>query len=295
MNPIKKLGVFLNEEPGDREAIAFTNLLAKIDPPESIHCIMVRGIEDSVETPPPDPEVIRDQIREQISSKVSIQVCEGNGLYEMLRTARDQDLDMIVVGRRLPSDQLGVGQIFYRLARKSPCNVLVVPEHAYAHLSRLVVLSDGCPHSKLALEAALYLSKASRERPQVVVQSVYSVAYGYRYSALSPEEAAQKLETQQRKKMKEFLAEVDTSGVDFEVVFKCSRDTAGAAHDLASAKNMDAIVVGSRGATLPAIALIGSTTEQVLLNSPVPVLVVKKKGETFGFLDALLAQIGEPE
>lgn len=45
-------------------------------------------------------------------------------------------------------------------------------------------------------------------------------------------------------------------------------DTAAAAYDLASAKNMDAIVIGSRGATLPAIALLEATTERVWLNAP---------------------------
>jgi nucleotide-binding universal stress UspA family protein len=56
---------------------------------------------------------------------------------------------------------------------------------------------------------------------------------------------------------------------------------------------MDAIVIGSRGATLPADALLGVTTERVLLNASCPVLVVKRKGETFGFLDAVLAHFQE--
>jgi len=298
MISLAKLGVYLNDEPGDDEALAFTGLLARISRPASIHCIHVRGLEDPVATPPPDPQKLRDRLAAvlpaDLAGRSEIRVCEGTGLYEMLRTARHGDLDMIVVGRRLPHDQLGVGAAFYRLARKTPCDVLVVPAGSMPHLSRLLVLMDGSEHSKMALEKALFIARASGERPQVLVQSLYSVGYGYQYTGLSLEEATRRREALQRKQIEECLAGVDTSGVAFDVVYTCSLDTAAAAHDLASARNMDAIVIGSRGSTLPAIALLGATTERVLLNAPVPVLVVKRKGETFRFLDALLEGLQAP-
>lgn len=298
MKNLRKLGVYLNNEPGDKEALAFAALLAKLKQPEAIHCLHVRGIEDPPETPAPEPDAIHRQLVEMlpqnVAARIEVHISQATGLQEMLRTSRDHDLDMLVVGRRLPNDQLGLGSAFYRLARKTPCDVLVVPERAHAHLSRLLVLVDGSEHSRMALDTALDLSKAGSEKPQVLVQSVYGVAYGYRYAGLSLEEAGRRSEEVQRKKIDSFLASVDTSGVDFDVVYTCSQDTSAAAHDLASAKNMDAIVIGSRGATLPAIALLGATTERVLLNAPMPVLVVKHKGETFRFLDAVLAQFQEP-
>lgn len=299
MGRARKLGVYLNDEPGDREALAFAGLLAKLGEPELIECIHVRGLEDPVQTPAPEPEAIRRQLLEVLPEplvkEIQVHVCGATGLPEMLRTARDRDLDMIVVGRRLPNDQLGLGAAFYRLARKSPCDVLVVPAHARAHLNRLLVLVDGSEHSRMALETALDLARASGGRPQVLAQSVYGVAYGYRYAELSLGEARSHREALQREKIGQFLAGVDTGGVDFEVVYTCSSDIAAAAYDLASARKMDAIVIGSRGATLPAIALLGGTTERVLLNAPVPVLVVKRKGETFRFLDAVLAQFRESD
>jgi nucleotide-binding universal stress UspA family protein len=295
---LRKLGVYLNDEPGDKEALAFAGLLTALGKPDLVDCIHVRGLEDPVQAPAPDPETVHRQLIEvlpaDLANSIEIHVHESTGLQEMLRTARDHDLDMIVVGRRPPSDQLGLGSAFYRLARKTPCDVLVVPEHAHAHLGRLLVLVDGSEHSRMALETALYISRASGGKPQVVVQSVYGVAYGYRYEGMTLEQAGRHREALQRKKIEEFLAGVDTSGVDFEVVYTCSLDIAAAAYDLAAAKNMDAIVIGSRGATLPAIALLGGTTERVLLNAPVPVLLVKRKGETFGFLNAVLAQFQEP-
>ncbi len=298
MISLARLGVYLNDEPGDQEALAFAGLVARIGRPASIHCIHVRGLEDPVALPPPDPQALQQRVAAalpaELGGRVEIHVSEATGLQEMLRTARHGDLDMIVVGRRLPHDQLGVGAAFYRLARKTPCDVLVVPAGAVPHLSRLLVLMDGSAHSRMALEKALFVARASGERPQVLVQSIYSVGYGYQYTGMSLEEATRQREALTRKQIEECIADVDTSGVDFEIVYTCSLDTAAAAHDLASARNMDAIVIGSRGATLPAIALLGATTERVLLNAPMPVLVVKRKGETFRFLDAVLEGLQAP-
>ncbi len=292
MKNLKKLGVYLSDEPGDREALAFASLLAKLGKPESIDCLHVRGIEDPVETPPPAPEILRQNVlevfSEDLAKGVQVHVSEATGLQEMLRTARDHDLDMIVVGRRLPHDQLAVGTAFYRLARKTPCDVLVVPAGAHPHLSRLLVLVDGSEHSRMALETALYIARLSRSKSQVLAQSVYGVPYGHQYTGMNIEQAQRHREALQRKRIEESLANIDTSGVAFDIVYTCSMNTAAAAHDMASARSMDVIVVGSRGATLPAIALLGGTTERVLLEAPVPVLVVKRKGETFRFLDALL-------
>lgn len=294
MRRMKKLGVYLNNEPGDKEALAFVNLITRLGHPDSIHCINVRGIEDPAVKPAPEEEAVRGQAMEILSrelmERTQVHVSEATGLGEILRSARNLDLDLIVVGRRLPHDQMGVGSNFYRLARKSPCNVLVVPDGAVAKLERLLVLIDGSEHSRMALEMAFRAAKASGGDSLVVAQSVYSVGYGYSYAGMSFEEATRHYESLTRERIVEFLADVDTSGAPFEVVYTCAKDTAEAAYDLASAKQMDAILIGSRGPTLPAIALLGATTERILLNAPLPVLVVKRKGETFNFLDAVLDQ-----
>jgi len=295
---LRKLGVYLNDEPGDEEALAFAGLMARLGRPESIDCIHVRGLENPVETQAPDPDALRRQVREafceDLAHGVEVHVSEATGLREMLRTARDHDLDMIVVGRRRPHDPLALGAAFYRLARKTPCDVFVAPAGARPRLSRLLVLVDGSEHSRMALETALYVARLSGDQSHVLVQSVFGVPFGHRYEGMSPDEAQHHREALQRKKIEAFLANIDTRGVIFDTVYTCSLNTAAAAHDMALAADMDAIVIGSRGATLPAVTLIGATTERVLWEAPVPVLVVKRKGETFRFLDAIIESFQTP-
>ena len=55
----------------------------------------------------------------------------------------------------------------------------------------------------------------------------------------------------------------------------------------------DLVVIGARGRTGAAGVMLGTVTEQLIRESPVPVLAVKKKGECLGILRALLTLAGE--
>lgn len=294
MDQFQKLGVFLNDEPGDEEALAFTGLIARIANSTSILCIHVRGIEQSASTSVPSEADLRARVLkvlpQGVAERISVEAHEATGIREILRSAVDLGLDLIIVGRRLPHDQLAAGAVFTRLARKAPCNVLVVPQGAHTHIGRLVALIDGSSHSKAALNTALAIARQCGEsNPQVLAQSVYSVGYGYKYTGLSMQESASRMEAVTRKTVTDFLMDVDCTGVKFELVLTCSSSVETAAEDLASARNMDMIVLGSRGMTTAPASLIGSSAERILATCPLPVLIVKNKGETVRFLDVLLA------
>lgn len=294
MKLIHVLGIYLNDEPGDSEALALAGIIARMSTPDTIACMHVRGIEDPAASSAPADADIRVQVEqavpEGLRDKVQIHVSKATGLKEMIQTAKTRDLDMLVVGRRLPHDQMGRKEAFYRLARKAPCHVFVVPAGARAQLKRLQVVLDGSEHSKMALDMAIALSRASENRPHILVHSIYSVPYGSHYAGMTLEEAGRHFEKLARSQTEELLGGIPHEDVTLEVVYTCSQDPAAAALDLASANNTDAILLGSQGATLPANALLGSSTEKILRDASVPVLVVKRKGETFRFLDALLAQ-----
>jgi len=291
MERFNRIGVFLNQEPGDREAISFAGMIARTSQASVLSFIVVRGLED----PPTGPDLtvsdIRDQIWETLhgTAEPQIEVSRATGMFEILRFARDLELDLIIVGRRLPTEQLAVGSVFYRLARKAPCSVLAVPEHARTHLSRLLVMVDGSPCSTQALETAAAVARGCGERnPQLVVQSTFYVGYGYHFINQNLEAVIAERRAMVAQKLDAQLAKVDTAGLMLEKVVSNSDAPAQAALNLASAMNLDCIVIGSRGMTEPAAALLGSTAERLVVSASLPVLVVKKKGETVRFLDALL-------
>ncbi len=296
MDKFRKLGVFLNQEPGDEEALGFTGKIAEIMDAESVLCIHVRGVEAVPSgAVAPTEEAVAQMIRERLPAKIAerttVEMHADGGISDILRSARDQSLDLIIVGRRQPHDQLAVGSAFSRLARKAPCSVLVVPDQAYPHVGRIAVPVDGSAHSKLALQTGIDIARNSGEaHPQVVVQSIYEIGYGYQYTGLSFADAVSQREGKAHQQLDQFLADVDTSGVEFSRVVTCSDHPTVAVYDLVATKNLDLIVAGSRGLSSTSALLLGSFTERLIMYSPVPVLVVKRKGETLRFLSALLGQ-----
>ena len=295
MKQYQRIGVFLTGSPADDVALGFAGRCAEAEGAEKILCVYVpdNGLEETG-----DQVIDINELREKIvgllpasvSNLVEVEVHQSGGIAEILRSARDLELDLIVKGRRLPAHQEAIGSAITKLVRKAPCSVLVVPNYCRPHVSRILVPVDFSEHSKLALAAALEIARASRDdqQAQVLVQSVYCVGYGYHKLGLDLEQAIAKRAEVTQEKLDEFLADIDTSGVQFEAICTCSEDTALAVHELAAARKMDMIVVGSRGLSPTAAAILGGTAERIMLHSPQPVLVVKQKGETTSLLNALL-------
>jgi len=296
MKRYQRIGVFLTGSPADEVALGYAGRFAILAESEKVLCVYVHG--DGLEGAGPetiDVEELRERVigrlPEPVAKNTEVEVHAGSGVPEILRSARDLELDLIVNGRRLPAHQAAVGSAFTKLARKAPCSVLIVPNYCLPHFSRIHVPVDLSKHSKLALQIGLEIARAgagTHETPQVLVHTVYSVGYGYRKLGMDFDRAIAEQGAVVQKKLDEFLADVDTSGVQFETICTCSEDPATAVHELASARKMDMIVVGSRGLSPTAAAILGGTAERILLGAPQPVLIVKRKGETTGLLDALL-------
>lgn len=288
MQQFKKLGVFLHDCPADPTALAYAGLFATLADSESVRCIHVNGPES--EEPIPDRAQLEADVHQHLPEPIAkitkVEVQQGSGVPEILRSARDDALDLIIVGRRLPSEQLGIGWAFARLARKAPCTVLVVPTQARPHLGRVFVPIDFSAYSRLALEQAITIARASGDaQPQLVVHSNFSVGYGYKKLGLKLTEAVAQRQEVCDRQLHDFVADVDTSGLAVELVSTSSEEAATAIQEAAVARKMDLVVVGSRGASQ--VFLLGSTAERILLRSVLPVLIVKKKGETVPILDAL--------
>lgn len=292
MRKYRRIGVFLHDSPADDEALAFAARVAELANSESVLCIHVRE-SDEAEDSQPNAKEFQAQILKRlpptIAARTKVELHGGEGVPAILRGARDLELDLVVVGRRLPSEQLGIGSEFTRLARKCPCDVLVVPNFTRTHLGRMLVPIDFSQHAKLALEQAIALVRTGGEpHPEVVAHSIYSIGYGYTKTGVSLPKAAGELEEITQNKLRKFVADVDTTGIAFDTICTCAESVQSAVHDFAAVRKMDMIVVGSRGLNWPAAALLGSTAERILVTSPLPVLIVKKKGETTHLLNALL-------
>ncbi len=292
MNPFGRVGVFLMGAPADAAELAHARVLIPKLKVEHVHFIHVQ--EDSLADcpPPPTAEAFRDQVTAVLGPipgvSIGFEVDPGKAITEVLCKADELDLDLIILGRRLPSGVLSVGSRFARLARKAPCSVLLIPEGVTPHLSRLLVAVDFSEGSKRALETAIRMALASaQDRPQVVCQHVFDVHYGHRYAGATLEEVTHDIETHRRREFDRFLASVDTGGVSVELLLTASHEPATAVLHVAAIRKMDVVLVGSRGHSFASTLLMGGFSEQILVAAAAPVMIVKQKGETRGFLKAI--------
>jgi len=293
MAPFQKVGVLIRNAPVDEAVLAFATHMAQLGTEEFI-CMHAVGEEDDALHGSLDTKGLEDKVRAALASDVvqntTCQVLEGDHLQQVLRVARDRDLDLAIIGRKLPSSQAGVGTKIVRIVRKSPCSVLVVPELCRPHFGRILVAVDCSEHSKRAMAVAIAIAKASKEAsPQVLAVTVRHVSSRYDLAGVTFEQSAEAQRGYGRKDLDAFLADIDPQGIPIEPLVLLSDAPALAISHAAMARKMDIVVAGSRGATAAAAALLGSTSEELLMTCAMPILIIKQKGETLRFLEALFS------
>lgn len=290
MLDIKKIGVFLKNTPIDDAVIAFAAHIGR-DPARQLYIAHVQNPNDPEAPQPPTPEAFDKDIRAKLadSAQASIQtaVLSGNQIEQILRAARDENLDLMVLGRKLPSSQIGLGAKITRIVRKSPCSVLIVPDLCQPHFDRILAAVDCSDHSRDALEAAIQIARTAPGHRQVTAVTVRSVPLGYDVAGVTFVEAAERQRQRGLENLAGFIASTDTEGVKVEPLVLLSEDPALAITHAAMAKKMDIVIVGSRGSSGTAAALLGTTSERLLMNCAAPTLVIKRKGETLSLLEAL--------
>jgi nucleotide-binding universal stress UspA family protein len=173
------------------------------------------------------------------------------------------EADVIVMGRtgRTGLSRLLMGSVTARVIGHSPINVLVVPQGASLGFARLLVASDGSPHSAAAFLEALALAGS----PGVVQLFALSAA----------REEGEIIEA--RKIIEQLLAAANQAGLPLQGISPEGQQPDDAIVQAALRNGVDLIIMGSHGRTGLSRLLMGSVTERVIGQAPCPVLVVKKK------------------
>ncbi len=208
-------------------------------------------------------------------------LAEGSSLPELLRLARQDDVDLVIVGK----DQHG-RTLAEKLARKAPCSVLVVPPEVPAVIERVLVPVDFSSHAGDAVDVAVGFAEAAGLE-EIHLLHVYNVPTTYLRAGRSFDEFHDLVQQRTEERFETFLAELDLRGLRAVPHFAEGEDVPKTIHDEAETIGADLILVGTRGRSASAAVLLGSVGENVVRTSEVPVVAVKRKGTTLGLLDAL--------
>jgi nucleotide-binding universal stress UspA family protein len=213
--------------------------------------------------------------------RVRLQVLGGAGFHDLLDQLRHGDTDLIVVGRH----EANVPFV-EKLARKALCSVMVVPSGRSVAYRRILAPTDFSDHSARALEVAVAFARA-RKLKQLVCFNSYQIPYGQHRTGIPREQFRKETQAWRQERFEEFRQQVDLGGLKTEFTCRESPLVAAGILQEAERRRSDLLVMGARGMDALAAALLGSTTAQVVRDSPVPTLIVKPKGAGRSLLNML--------
>jgi nucleotide-binding universal stress UspA family protein len=309
---IKTAVVGLSNTKLDVELIEYINFIMDASELEKIYFVHIINLQIPTKILADFPHLERDAIAERkaeveklvkehynevINIDYSVEVIQApNSLKGLLGAIAKFDADLAVIGRIANKAKNSI--ITQRLARRAPCQLLIVPEGITerikngGNLKTFLVPIDFSEYSSLALERALAIARRNKHKYdiEVVCQYVYALPSGYHLSGKTEDEFSDIMCDNAKESYDEFIEDINTEGVNVRVVFSkdFNGDLTSDIRDLAMKINADGIIIGSKGRTATLAFFLGSFAEKLIDNTTnFSLMVVRKKQEYDGILDRI--------
>ena len=216
--------------------------------------------------------------------RLSFKIISGSPLDSLLRFARSESTDLILIGRR--RDTSRTRRLSEKLTHKAPCPVLVFPEGNPVRIRRIMIATDFSDHASRALDAALAFAR-SAQAEDLYCFHAYSVPENYEVTGQSYQDFSAFLLRQASEAYARSIQGINPGNIDLIPVFEQSGDLSSAIQNFATREKIDLVLVGARGAGSGIVDALGSTTETLLQTMALPLLSIKQKGESGQVLDLL--------
>lgn len=233
---------------------------------------------------PPTPDDVRHEMEQSVPDvplagvEVRYVPHAGDPVQVIVDQAVAGSADLIVMGThgRSGFERFLIGSVTERVLRLAPCPVLAVPPHAPAVAAEAVFSRVLCPidfsaASLQALECALAFARLAKGR--VTVVHACDVAAEPRLHAYLGEVQRQAVEVAGAK-LQALLADQPAAAGGIEPVVVLGRPGREILK-IAGQQAADLIVMGAQGRGGVGLALVGSTTQDVVRAAACPVLVVR--------------------
>lgn len=310
MRPIKRILVGLDLTDQDQILIKFASFISKSSPTQEIYFInLIKTLNIPDDVKKEFPDLIKNAVRERKRQlkkitadhldidegiKVKYIVRSGPILNSFLNIIDNYEIDLVVVGRK--PGTAGSGVITQRLARRSPVNLLIVPEGSEASIEgggkikKILVPADFSKHSSLALEYAIDIAKNTKTKREIQIycQNVFSVPTGYHYTGKSYNEFAKVIENNARKNYEKFIKKINNHGINIKPVYTLNKSDnfVESINKFAHKIQADGIIFGAKGISASSALFIGSIAEKMIkLDSDIPLMIVRKKDEKARLID----------
>jgi nucleotide-binding universal stress UspA family protein len=215
-----------------------------------------------------------------MDERPGIHIVPGDRVDALLEFAVAQRTDLILLGHR--RQRSGRRSLARRLAMQAPCSVWMAPENAPASIRRIVAPIDYSRRSADALSIATAIAEAAG------LEECLAPHVHFNQAAISFDEYEEIIAEQEYQNFNLFIAPIDLHGIYVKPLFLEGGNVARTILRVAEQHGADLLVMGTRGRSRSAAILLGSETEHVMMETRIPILVVKHFGARLGLLKVLL-------
>lgn len=236
---------------------------------------------------------LHHELKEKVDAKFNVDcekevvVIQGTGAHHILGWEGLKEIDLVVLGIKPRSVSTGVNAT--KVLNGSLCSVMLVPVTNKIDVNRVLIPLDFSENSLRSLNTALRIKEHTDIK--IFLQHVFFVPTGYSSTGKTYEEFADIMLKNKQKEYEAFKKQNELDDSKFEVIFTLDNDQKPSdnIYEMAQEKDIDLIIIASKGRTKAASMLLGSTAVSLVhYDEDVPCLVVKDKNESMSFFDALL-------
>ncbi len=213
-----------------------------------------------------------------ILPSASWETLAGDVLDTLIDCAASRSADVVLLGH---SGRHGKRSLTRRLAMKAPCSVWMVPNGSLPSISSILAPVD------LSKPAADTLELATALAERAGLEECCALHVYFNDALVTFEEFGEELAEHKEDAFDLFVAPINLHGVHARPLFVESPNVARTIVKVAQERHADLIVMGTRGRSPSAAVLLGSETEQVIIDTTVPILAVKHRGARLRLRQAL--------
>ena len=264
--------VAVSASDADTALLQYAAMLTGLLPDLNVHLVHV------IATP---GETDGQDLKERCAAilpRASWEVMCGDVLDCLIDCAASRRADIALVGH---SGRNGRRSLARRLAMKAPCSVWMVPDGSQPSIKNILAPVDLSKPSADTLDLATALAEKAG------LDECYALHVFFNEASVTFEEFEEQMLEDKEQAYDLFVAPINLHGVHARCLFIESSHVARTILQTAKERGFDLIVMGTRGRSASAAILLGSETEQVLMETAVPVLAVKHRGARLRLRQAL--------
>ncbi|NBC82962.1 MAG: universal stress protein [Bacteroidetes bacterium] len=251
------------------------------------------------ELPDMDKPII-DMVQEELQEKVDkffdkkdqidfqTVVEDGHISEVILQYTKNHKIDLTVIGKKVAYP--GNGRITRRIMPLTPSSVLLVSETAQPKLNHILVRMNFSKITELTLKTAIDI--ANRTGAYVTCFHAYRLPL-HQFPQQSEEKQGKITEKMTKHASKEYAAfmkrlKLNPDEIPCTYVYDKESDEAQYLYHHALKHNADMVMIGSKIKSDLANVILDRTTEDMTeVEKNIPVMIIKDRKETIGFLEAL--------